>query len=108
MACGSKSKIGTLRIKSCSNTVKSCSPCNNKNNACKSVNGVCRSKYITEAAERLAIRRNSLLCCPIVPCFTACKGKICPTSNPLGKLVCPIKEKSLDLTCQCTPCRKQT
>ena len=51
------------------------------------------SKFITEAAERIALRRNANLCCPIEPCFTTYKPATRFPSKKMGKIVCKEKVK---------------
>ena len=76
--------------------VKRCKPCGDE----------CFSHFITEAEERIFLRRNTNSCCPETPCLTACKGRVCATTKKIKK--CRVKkDKKLKLTCgKCRPCKK--
>ena len=111
MTCGGCKKTkdsGKCTFKapnSCYKGGKTC--CDKKKLGCKAKNGECRSRYITEAAERIDLRKNHNLCCPIEPCHTKCNGVVCPTTKKLGKIVCNIKDKVQKLECdKCQPCKK--
>ena len=112
MACGCGKTTnpysgGCCRSTSSEGCVKNSGKCCKKTKQCKPINGLCTSKFQTEAAERIALRRYSDLCCPIEPCYTACKGAVCPRTKKLGKIVCPDKQTVPKLKCgSCSPCRK--
>ena len=111
MSCG----CGCKPVKSCYRTniaydppkFKGAKCCDKKKLGCPSKCGKYRSRYSTETAERIALRRDKNLCCPIEPVFTKCKGVTCPKVKPIGKIKCNVKDNVLDLECgECQPCKK--
>lgn len=98
MTCGKSTSCGCKKT-SCGSKFNGCC-CKSK---CESSCGVSRCKYQTEAAERVAIRRGAILCCPPKPCHTKCRDPVCPTTKKITP--CTIVEPILKLDC-CGGCRK--